>query len=263
MLWLQWFGIEKFLLFTLVLTRVSGVCMTAPVLSDNDIPVRVRALFAFAISLLILPTQWHVPIEYPGTTLNYLVFLGAELMVGLCLGLGVTVLLSGLQTGGDLIARLGGLMMANVFDPSSEAQVPVFARLIYLVALAVFVAIGGHRMVMAATLDTFAILPPGGGGIPESLTDAFVTLLAQGFLLGVRAAMPAVVALLLSNLILGLIGRTMPQLNILIVGFGMNAMLTFALLAVSLGSIIWLFQDQIEPALETVLDAVADGWYAA
>jgi len=262
MLWLEWLGIEKFLLFTLVLTRVSGVVMTSPVFGGNDIPVRVRALFAFAISLLVLPTQWHVSVEYPGTMLNYLVFLGAELMVGLCLGLGMVVLFSGLQLAGALVGRLGGLMLADVFDPATQTSVPVFSRLMFMVGLAVFVGIGGHRIVMAALLDTFAALPPGGGSIPESLTGAFVNLLAQSFHLGIRAAMPLTVALLLSTLILGLIGRTMPQLNILMVGFGLNAMLTFGLMAISLGGAIWVFQDQIEPALEIVLDAVSEGWHA-
>jgi flagellar biosynthetic protein FliR len=67
--------------------------------------------------------------------------------------------------------------------------------------------------------------------------------------------MPVVVALLLSTMVLGLISRTLPQLNILMVGFGMNAMLTFSLLALTIGSAVWAFQDQVEPAIEVVLDA--------
>ncbi len=253
--WLEWLGVEKFLLFTLVLTRVSGLLMTAPIFGAKDAPARVRALFAFAIALLILPTQWHVSFAYPGTTLNYMVFLAAELLIGLCLGLSMVILFGGLQIAGALIGRLGGLMLADVFDPTMDASVPVFSRLLFLVALAVFVCIGGHRMVMAALLDTFVALPPGGGSIPHSLADAFVTLVTQSFMLGIRASMPLVVALLLSTLVLGLISRTLPQLNILMIGFGMNAMLTFAILAVTLGAAVWTFQDQIEPALEIVLDA--------
>lgn len=260
--WLEWLGVEKFLLFTLVLTRVSGLLMTAPVFGAKDTPMRVRALFALAVALLILPTQWHVSFPDPGTTLNYMVFLGVELVVGVSLGLGLVVLFSGIQLAGGLIGRLGGLMLADVFDPAMDANVPLLSRLLFLVTLAVFVCIGGHRLVMTALLDTFAALPPGGGSLPDTLADAFVTLLTQSFLLGVRAAMPLMVALLLSTLVLGLIGRTMPQLNILMVGFGMNAMLTFAFLGVTLGASVLVFQDQIEPALEIVLDALADGWYA-
>ncbi len=253
---LPWLDADKFLLFTLVLTRVSGLTMTAPVFGAKDAPARVRALLALAIALLILPTQWHVPVDDPGTTVNYLVFLAAELLIGLCLGLGMVILFAGLQIAGALIGRLGGLMLANVFDPTMDTEVPLFSRLLFLTAMAVFVCIGGHRMLMAALLDTFAALPPGGGAVPLSVADALVTLVSQSFLLGIRAALPLVTALLLSTLVLGLISRTLPQLNILMVGFGMNAMLSFAILGVTLGGAVWALQDQIEPALNVVLNAL-------
>ena len=77
----------------------------------------------------------------------------------------------------------------------------------------------------------------------------------QRVTLGVRAAAPATVALLLATLVMGLISRTLPQLNILAVGFGLNAMVTFGSIAVSLGGLAWMFQEQIEPAVELLLEA--------
>ena len=77
--WLCEFNVEKFLLFTLVLARVGGLTMTAPIYGTKDVPMQVRALLAVALALLITPTQWGVAIEYPGTTLNYLVFIAGEL----------------------------------------------------------------------------------------------------------------------------------------------------------------------------------------
>ena len=256
---MQWLGqidASKFLLFTLVLTRVSGLTISAPIYGTSEIPPRVRILLAFTLALLITPTQWHVPIEHPGTTVNYLVFVGSELMVGMCLGLGITIMFSGIQLAGQLIGRTGGLMMAETVDPTQGTNVPLFSRLLFLVAMAVFVCIGGHRMVMAGLLDTFATIPPGSGIVSNTIGETFVTLVAQSFSLGFRTAMPAVTALLLSTLVLGLIGRTMPQLNILMVGFGMNSMLSFAVFSLSLGAAVWAFQDQIEPAMEMLLDAL-------
>ena len=254
--WLSQIDVNKFLLFTLVLTRVSGLTITAPIYGSTEIPMRVRVMLSFALALLITPTQWDVPIEYPGSALNYLVFVGSELMLGLCLGLGITILFSGVQLAGQLIGRTGGLMMAESVDPGSGSSVPLFSRVLFLVAMAVFVCIGGHRMVMAGLLDTFATIPPGSGIIPNTIGEAFVTLVSQSFSLGVRTAMPAVTALLLSTLVLGLIGRTMPQLNILMVGFGLNSMLSFAALSLSIGAAVWAFQDQLEPAMELLLETL-------
>jgi len=254
--WLQQLDLEKFLLFTLVLSRVSGLTMTAPIYGTKEVPMQVRALLAVALALLITPTQWGVAVEYPGSTINYLVFIGSELLVGLSLGLGIVILFSGIQLAGQLIGRIGGLMLADVFDPSSETSVPIFSRLLMLVAMAVFVCIGGHRIVMAGLLDTFQTIPPGSGALPNSIAQTFVVLLSQSFSLGIRAAVPVVTALLLSTLVMGLISRTLPQLNILMVGFGLNSMLTFATFSLTLGAAAWAFQEQVEPALEILLDAL-------
>jgi flagellar biosynthetic protein FliR len=254
--WLTQLDVEKFLLFTLVLSRVSGLTMTAPIYGTNDVPMQVRALLAVALALLITPTQWHVAVEYPGNIINYLVFIGGELLVGLCLGLGIVILFSGIQLAGQMIGRIGGLMLADVFDPSSETSVPIFSRLLFLVAMAVFVCIGGHRMVMAGLLDTFETIPPGSGALPSSIAETFVVLITQSFCLAIRAAVPVVTALLLSTLVMGLISRTLPQLNILMVGFGLNSMLTFAMFSLTLGAAAWAFQEQVEPALEVLLEAL-------
>ncbi len=125
-----------------------------------------------------------------------------------------------------------------------------------LISLSIFVCIGGHRLVMAGLLDTFQTIPPGSGVFSQSIADAFVTLLTQSFSLGIRAAAPATIALLLGTLVLGLISRTVPQLNVLILGFGLNSLLIFGALALTLGGVAWTFQEQIEPALELLLNAL-------
>jgi len=254
--WLRQLDLEKFLLFTLVLTRVSGLTMTAPIYGTNEVPMQVRALLAVALALLITPTQWAVAVEYPGSTIHYLVFIGSELLIGLCLGLGIVILFSGIQLAGQMASQIGGLMLADVFDPGSDTSVPIFSRLLFLVTLAVFVCIGGHRMVMAGLLDTFRTIPPGSAAVPHAIAETFVALLTQSFSLGIRAAVPVVTALLLSTLVMGLISRTLPQLNILLVGFGLNSMLTFATFSLTLGAAAWAFQEQVEPALEILLEAL-------
>jgi flagellar biosynthesis protein FliR len=254
--WLAQLDMDKFLLFTLVLTRVSGLTMTAPIYGSQEVPMQVRALLAFALAMLIVPTQWNVPLTPPGTMLNYLVLVGAELLIGFCLGTGVVILFSGIQMAGTVIGQVSGLMVAEVLDPTIGEQVSLFSRLMHLVALVVFVCIGGHRMVMAGLLDTFQSIPPGSAVVPLSMANTMVQVVAQSFVLGIRAAAPVAVAVLLATLVMGLIGRTLPQLNILAVGFGVNSMLAFGVLAVALGASVMVFQDQVEPTITMVLDAL-------
>ncbi len=256
MSWLNEIPLNQFLLFTLVLARLSGLVMTAPIFGAREVPVRIRALLAFALAVLITPLEAHVTVEYPASVPAYLVTVGGEMLLGLALGMGVVILFLGVQMVGQIIGMVSGMRVASIFNPSLNAQVSIFAQLLNLFAVAVFLIVGGHQMMMVAFLDLFAAVPPGQAGIPTELGDMVTMLLAQSYSLAVRAAAPPVAAVWLSNLVLGLIGRTMPQLNILAVGFGLNSMVSLGALSVTLGSIAWAFQDQIEPTLELIVRAL-------
>ena len=123
---------------------------------------------------------------------------------------------------------------------------------------------------LGGLLDTFSTVPPGGGvamfvgtanggsgpGLLEPLKDAIVVLIAQSFHLAIRASAPVVAAVLLATLVLGLISRTLPQLNVMVVGFGLNAMITFGVLFLSLGAALLVFQDQIAPTLQVLFETL-------
>jgi flagellar biosynthetic protein FliR len=251
--------VNEFITFTLVLSRVSGLVMVAPIFGSTTIPLRVRALLSVALSLVVLPTFVGQGPPYPGTTLNYLVLIGGEVLVGLTLGLGVQILFAGIQVAGQIIGQLSGMALADVFDPAFNASSPIFTQILYYVTIAVFVIIGGHRVLMAALLDTFEVMPPGVANISAPMVEALVTALAQSFVVGIRAAAPVMTALLLTTFVLGLVSRTLPQLNILAVGFGLNSLVTQAALLLSLGGAVWVFQDQVEPMLDTLQQALLKG----
>ncbi len=256
MSWLDAVTIDRLLLFTLVLARVGALLATAPLFGVSAVPLHVRALLALMLALLILPLQWDIALPLPGHWLNYAILLGNEVVIGACLGLGVAILVYAMGLAGELVSSASGLTLSDVVDPSTEESIPHFSRLMMLATVCVFLCIGGHRMVMAGLLDTFQAIPPGSCVYPHALVDAFTTLVVQSFSLGIRAAAPAVTALLLATLALGLIGRTLPQLNLFAVGFGLNAMLTFALLGLVLGTAAWAFQEEVGSALQTILDAL-------
>jgi flagellar biosynthesis protein FliR len=259
MQWLRFLDPAGFLVFTLILSRVSGLVMTAPIYATTDVPTQVRVLLAFTLALLVAPSQLGHAAPAPETLVQYLLLVGSELLVGVALGMGIVILFSGAEVAGHLIGYSGGLMAAEVFDPGQQTDVPLLARLLGLLVLAIFVAIGGHRMVMAGLLDTFHTIPPGKMVAQDSLFAAMVDLVTQSFALGIRAAAPLVTALLLANLVLGLIGRTLPQLNILVIGFGMNTMLASGALILTLGTTVWVFGDQIGSAIETVVRGLGSG----
>ncbi|MEX2119528.1 MAG: flagellar biosynthetic protein FliR [Pirellulales bacterium] len=249
------FTLEQFIVFTLVLTRLGGLVATAP-LYGTQTPAQVRASLALALAVLVTPSQWAGSLPAPQALSDYLLMLGGELLVGLTLGLGMTLLFSGVQLAGQIIGQTSGMTLAEVFNPGFDGSIPLISQALYLLALAIFVTLGGHRLLMAGLLGTFATIPIGGAGLSAGLGEAVVVLLTQSFSLGIRIAAPATAALLLATLVMGLVSRTLPQLNLLTLGFGLNALAAFGILAMSLGGLSWAFQAEIEPALQTILEAL-------
>jgi flagellar biosynthetic protein FliR len=174
------------------------------------------------------------------------------------LGLGIDIVFSGIQVVGQMAGRISGEMLAEIYDPTYEEESAILSLLLKMVALAVFVTLGGHRIVMSGLLETFRALPVGSTGmVSAGLVDTLVALVTQSFALGIRAAAPMTVALLLATLVIGLIGRTLPQLNVMSWGFGLNSIVLYLSLMLSLGGAAWVFQDQVEPAWESLLQALA------
>jgi flagellar biosynthetic protein FliR len=253
---LEAYLVGRFMVFTLVLARTSTLLMTAPLYSSQGMPRHVRVIIAVAVSLLVTPV-------YLGTTLppitqivDYGRLLANEALTGLLLGLSVNIMFSGIQVAGQIVSQMSGLSIADVFNPAFEEDASVFSNLFYFLTMAVFVSMGGHRFVMEALLNTFAAAPPGHAALGSSFVEVLTNVATQSFALGISAAAPLLTALLLSNLVLGLISRTLPQINVIAVGFGINALLALGVLFLSLGAAAWTFQEPTRQVLENVGKAI-------
>jgi flagellar biosynthesis protein FliR len=246
---LETFLISRFMLFTLVLARTGALVMTAPIFGSVAIPRRARGLLAVTLSLLVTPVCLQTSLPPVQEIGEYGRLLASEALVGLLLGISMNILFAGVQVAGQIISQMSGLSLADVFNPGFDEDVSVFSQLFYFLTLAVFVAVGGHRIVTAALLDTFAWAPPGHASLGDTFVDVVTSIVTQSFALGIRAAAPVLIALLLATLVTGLISRTVPQINVIAVGFGLNSMLLMGTLLLSLGAVAWTFQD---PILDTI-----------
>ena len=183
--WLTQIDTEKFLVFTLVLTRVSGLMMTAPLYGTKEVPRQVRVLLALVVALLIMPSQWNVTLAYPGTTLNYLAIVAGELVVGVCLGLGIQFIFRGLEMAGELIAYVGGLMMAEALDPGARYErTAVFPLPLPARAGDFPRASADIGWSWPACSTPFNRFRPASACSPQSITEAFVTLVAAKLFAG-------------------------------------------------------------------------------
>jgi flagellar biosynthetic protein FliR len=255
---LEAFLVSRFMIFTLVLARTGALVMTAPVFSTQALPRQVRALLAVAMSLLVKPVYLSTSVPPVEHLVEYGRLLVNEALIGLLLGLGINILFAGIQVAGQVVSQMSGLSLADVFNPGFEEDVSVFSQLFYFLTLAVFVAVGGHRIVTEALLQTFAWAPPGHAVLGDNFVEVLIGILTQSFALGIRAGAPILTALLLSNIVLGLISRTLPQINVIAVGFGLNSLLTLAMLFLTIGAVAWTFQEPTVDVMRQIVEVVVE-----
>lgn len=241
---------NQFVIFMLVLTRVSAMIIAAPMFGSQNLPMRVRAIIAIGLSLLVAPVFAHIDLPSPENLIALSLLISSEAVVGLALGFGINILFQGVQLAGQIIGQMSGMQLADVFNPTVGSSIPLFSQLLDTVMLAVFVTIGGHHQLIGALLDSFRGMPPGAAHFSESFMQLLISISAQSFHLGLRIGAPIMVALLMSILILGLISRTLPQLNVLQIGFSFNSMAMIFMLALTIGAGATLFSEHVYSTIE-------------
>lgn len=245
------------LVFLFVLTRVSGLVLMAPLFGFRSTSWHTRGLLALAIALMITPiSDWQLLSPLMANPWEVLAALCREAVLGLVLGTAIVLLVSAIQAAGQLIGQMSGMSLAEAVEPSVGSAATGFGKLFELTAIATFLLTGGHRQVLVALLDTFQWMPPGRVGFHAGLLATLQEVTAHSFDLALRACAPVLLALLLSALVIGVLNRLVPQINTLSVGFSMNMIVTMALVALTLGSMAWLFRGHVENTVAAVYEAM-------
>ena len=225
--------------FALVLTRVSGLLLTGLwMFGSASIPPRVKALAAFSLALLVTPTQLSAAVPTPSTVLDLGYLAAVELAVGASLGLGLTVLLGGLQLAGDVADQQAGFSLGQVFNPQTGDMTTPTGQLLTAVVTAALLAaepFGVEERVVAGVLDTFEAMPPGRAAVSPAVVQTISDLVGQSLVLAVKVAAPLIAAAGLVSVALGFLGHSVPQVNVLVLGLAVRAAVSLLLLAVSMG----------------------------
>ena len=237
--------------FLLVLARVGGLIIFAPFFGSTAIPVRLRIGLIVVLSLALfgLVGGTFTP---PADLGHFVVALLGEFTVGLIIGLGAALIFVGVRLAGLLIGQQIGISLADVFDPSFEGQSSIVGRLFFMLTLVLFLLFGGHRVLIASLVESFGSVQPGSFDFASVPVAGLTSLLSHAYLLAIRFAAPALVAVFLATVSLSFIARTIPQLNIISVGFPVQISTATLVLIISLGSVCLVFQTSLAGALESV-----------
>jgi flagellar biosynthetic protein FliR len=220
--------------FILVFLRVSAMIVTIPVISDASVPVQIKAALSILISLIIFPLvlpNIPEPANYQVLILMYR--MAGEVMIGLIIGFAARFVFAGIQMAGDMIGFQMGLSVANVIDPMTNQQVSTIAELQYLIAMLVFLAVDAHHFFFSAIIQSYSVLNPLTFHFSGQLMQSIFEFSQEMFVIAVKLGAPLMAVMLFTNVGLGIIARTVPQMNIFIVGFPLQISIGLIFLGLS------------------------------
>ena len=248
--------------WTLVFFRLTGLFIFAPLLGTYTIPLRVKLFLALVLSFAVYPV-----LLTPGTNAAALIspfvggelslwalpgLVGLELLIGAVIGYVASLPIMGLQLGGHVMDQQMGLGLAAVLAGGGD-ETGMVSRFYFLMATAIFVVLGGHVVLVGILAQSFHHVSLGGFVFDVSVVQMIVGLLSSAFDLAVRIAAPFLCLVFLETVAMGFIARTVPQMNILSIGFPLRILLGVGIIVVLLASHSELFMIEMYDDLEQLL----------
>lgn len=218
--------------FIFVLVRTGAILMTAPIFGAFNIPMQLK--LAFTLLLAVLLTPLAPAVDAPLTLTGVVVSLAGEVMIGAAVGLAIKFIFTGIEYAGQVASFQMGIGMASAYDPINSAQVTVLGKLLSILTLLVFLTVNGHLMVIMALKKSFDVIPPYGFTLSGSLMDRLIVFSREIFILGLKFSAPVVAILIFVNVAMGIMARTVPQLNMFAIGFAVTISVGFVMILISL-----------------------------
>ncbi len=218
--------------------RIGSFFISSPLFGYRIIPLQARIVISFAISFII-----YNKVDMPNIELlagfSLISIILVELLIGLTSGLILTILFSASNLAGEKIAASTGLSFAALMDPESGAQTPVLSQIFSLFMIVVFLSLDGHLLAIALILESYKVLPIGATNINLNMIELGIDAGGLMFKFGALIMLPVVVGITLLNVVIGIVTRSAPTLNLFSFGFPITMIFSFFLLyvcAITVGS---------------------------
>lgn len=246
---------SEVIIFLLIFMRISGLFIAAPFLASRVIPRTVKVGLAFIISIVVFPlvSKPSVPL---GTNVALALAVIKEVMVGYLLGLLVAFIMSAIQIAGRLMDFQMGFAMVNVVDPQYGGHVPLTGQIGYVFTLLVFLAVNGHHFLLRTLVGSFSAIPLLNFSLISTGMGAILRLFITSFVLALRIASPVMGALFLASVALGIIARTVPQMNVFVVGLPAKIVIGIAVLVLMMPVYLWSLEAIFSGSFDQVLEAL-------
>jgi flagellar biosynthetic protein FliR len=215
--------------FGLTLARVGGLVTFAPFFGSGAVPLMLRTFLSLIIAWVLGPVAESSYGTVPTDPISYTLLLGSELLVGFLIGFVAKIVFAVLEVAGQLMGFQIGFGFIQVVDPQTQVETPFLATFLNLIGIVVFLVMNGHHWLLQAAAESYRV---GGRGlvVSGSLIQELLRSTADMFVIGLKLAAPFMVTLFIIDVLFSILGKTAPQIHILIIGLSAKALVGFVLL---------------------------------
>ena len=208
---------DKFTLFLLILVRMSSLFVITPVFGGRNVPSYFKVGLAFFCSVILVTLLKDVTIEFTNI-FSYASIILKELVIGIILGFVSYMVFSALYLAGQIIDTQIGFGMVSVLDPLQRTQVPLVGNFLYIITLIFFLTMNGHHVLLTALFKSYNVLPINSFTFNDVLFNNMLNIFYETFMIGFKISIPIIAASLLAEIALGILTKTVPQMNVFVIG---------------------------------------------
>lgn len=246
--------------FFLIFIRTMSILLSAPFFAVKGVPSAVKIGLSLMIAVMLLPVI--KPVDIPPSFIAWVPAILSEVLIGAAIGFTARVVMAGVELAGQMVGFQMGFGIVNIIDPHTNNQVSIIATFQGLIAMLLFFTVNAHHYFISAIAVSLKIVPPFDAIISGGMINTLVSLSGGIFITALKLGAPVMAALLFANIAMGVVARTVPQINIFMMGFPVTIAVGLLVIGMSMPVLVVFIQKLMtgmERDIYTVLKAVASG----
>jgi len=219
--------------FLLIFIRMTGLFILSPIFGRNNLPAVFKIGFSFFLAVIFVNVNEIPTVSMSSNITLYALYIVKELIVGLVIGYATYVIMSAIYLAGQMIDMQVGFGSVNVLDATSNIQVPLTSNFYYMYIILIFITLNGHFFIIQALFRSFELIPIESLGFNTNFTPELIDIMQQMFEIALRIAAPIIATIFVADVVLGVLSRTIPQMNVFQLGMPLKVMVGLLVIMVT------------------------------
>jgi len=236
--------------FLLLFFRFAALFIATPIFSHNSIPMNIKASMAFFFAVVFYASM--PPLNIPITIPTVIIAILSEFLLGMVVGIALQLAYNVITFAGGQISFMMGFSMASAIDPQSGVSMPIISQFLSLLGLMMLFALDLHHWMLLLIDQSLKTVPLGGFVVTNDFFNYLIHATANMFLVGFMIAFPIIALSWLADVIFGMLMKTMPQFNLLVIGFPIKIMVSFAVIIATLTAMMLILKGQVQEAFNAL-----------